>query len=506
MKLIYRILLVTILFFASNQLLFTQQLEKGFGLGISFHAAVAKTDLGGFEPQPISRIFARYHTMKNFALEAGVGFGMLEGNKIGFFSSKIIPLDVRLVFYPKATGRVLPLIFGGFSIMNFNPVDQNENALRNNTKGVYKHWMSALPLGGGFQYFITSNSIIELVGSYTIGTKDYLDDLKKNNNNDGYYSFGVNVYAFFESGDTDSDGDGLSNKEEEQIGTDPHNPDTDGDGLKDGAEVKLYRTNPLNKDTDGDGLNDYEEIFKYRTDPLNPDTDGDGLIDGDEVLKYHTDPLNPDTDGDGLTDGDEVLTHHTDPLNPDTDGEGLTDGDEVIKYKTDPLNKDTDGDNLSDYEEVMMYHTNPLKADTDAGGVPDGREVARGTDPLNPKDDFPIILVGEKLVLHGINFEVGKANILPSSTDTLNFVAAELLANPEVKVEISGHTDNTGSLNLNKTLSNRRAEAVKNYLVSKGVSADRITTVGYGYAKPIAPNTTAEGRAKNRRIEFLRTQ
>jgi outer membrane protein OmpA-like peptidoglycan-associated protein len=506
MKRIFSILIIAISFLTLNYTSFSQEILKGFGLGLSFHAAVAKTDVGGYEPRPITRMFARYHVLKNFAIETGFGFGMLEGNKIGFFSSKIVPIDVRFVFYPKSSGKVLPLLFGGFSFMNFNPVDINDKPLPNNAQGRYSHWMAVLPIGGGFQYFITSNSIIEFVGTYSVGTKDYLDDTEMKKNNDGYYSFGFNVYAFIESGDADPDKDGLTNNEEKELGTDPNNPDTDGDGLKDGAEVKTYRTNPLNPDTDSDGLKDGEEVLTYRTNPLNPDTDGDGLKDGEEVLNYRTDPLNPDTDGDGLKDGEEVLKYKTDPLKPDTDGDGLTDGDEVLKYSTDPLKLDTDGDGLTDSEEVLTFHTHPLLVDTDNGGVADGKEVARGTDPLNPDDDRPVMQVGEKIILQGINFESGKATLLPSSVDTLNAVAIGLLANPEIKIEISGHTDNIGSDAYNLRLSQRRAEAVKQFLVGKGVADERIKTIGYGSKKPIEKNTTSKGRAKNRRIEFLRTQ
>lgn len=89
-------------------------------------------------------------------------------------------------------------------------------------------------------------------------------------------------------------------------------------------------------DSDGDGLPDWLELL-IGTDPYNPDTDGDGLSDGEEYFIYFTDPLNPDTDYDGLTDGAEVHVYKTDPLNPDTDGGGVYDGHEVMEDGTDPL-------------------------------------------------------------------------------------------------------------------------------------------------------------------------
>ncbi|MDY5156830.1 hypothetical protein, partial [Actinotignum timonense] len=226
--------------------------------------------------------------------------------------------------------------------------------------------------------------------------------------------------------DPDTDGDGLTDSEEEKIGTDPNNPDTDGDGINDGDEVngtknpfkddksdpngKPGNTDPLNPDSDGDGVNDGDEVTGKHNNgkPTNPnkaDTDGDGVTDGDEK-KDGTDPNNPDTDGDGLTDGDEKKIG-TDPKNPDTDGDGINDGDEVNGTKnpfkddksdpngkpgnTDPLNPDSDGDGVNDGDEVTGKHnngkpTNPNKADTDGDGINDGDEIKNGTDPLDPND------------------------------------------------------------------------------------------------------------------------
>ncbi|MCW1892126.1 MAG: thrombospondin type 3 repeat-containing protein [Candidatus Uhrbacteria bacterium] len=94
---------------------------------------------------------------------------------------------------------------------------------------------------------------------------------------------GANVAAPRLDGATDADGDGLTNDQELQAGTDVKNPDTDGDGLSDFSELKQHRTDPKRFDTDGDGLTDGEEVSKYRTDALRKDTDGDGYSDGIEV-------------------------------------------------------------------------------------------------------------------------------------------------------------------------------------------------------------------------------
>ena len=180
-------------------------------------------------------------------------------------------------------------------------------------------------------------------------------------------------------GQQDDDGDGLTNQQELDLGTDPNNPDTDNDELNDGDEVNRHATNPLNPDMDADELTDGDEVLRRGTDPRNPDTDGDSLRDGEEV-RLGTDPKKPDTDGDGLNDGDEIR-RGTSPLNPDTDGDGLKDGDEVL-YNTNPLNPDTDNDRLMDGAESpnCPNFTNP---DTDGDGIIDGLDL-NPCDPNNP--------------------------------------------------------------------------------------------------------------------------
>lgn len=136
----------------------------------------------------------------------------------------------------------------------------------------------------------------------------------------------------------DTDDDGLPNLIEKEIGSDPYNPDTDGDNLPDGYEALTLETDPTKPDTDDNGVLDCDEDFdedgltnlqeyEQGTELYNDDTDGDGLKDGEEIYTYGTDPLKVDTDDDGLDDGDEIY-FETDPLNPDTDGNGVFDGNE----------------------------------------------------------------------------------------------------------------------------------------------------------------------------------
>lgn len=141
----------------------------------------------------------------------------------------------------------------------------------------------------------------------------------------------------------DSDGDGLTDEWEIAMGLDPYAKDTDQDGLTDYEEVYLTLTNPLEPDTDGDGIIDGEddidgeglsnrEELDMGTDPLKSDTDGDNLTDYEEVHDYGTDPLSEDTDGEGLTDYDDIVLGFS-PLLADTDGNGIIDSQEKL-YQT----------------------------------------------------------------------------------------------------------------------------------------------------------------------------
>jgi len=109
---------------------------------------------------------------------------------------------------------------------------------------------------------------------------------------------------------------------------------------------------------------------------------------------------------------------------------------------------------------------------------------------------------GKKVVLRGVNFETNKAEIRNESTTILQRAYNAMVANPNVQIEISGHTDNVGSQVSNQVLSLKRVQAVRNWLVEKGITSNRMKAVGKGQNEPMSSNTTDAGRAENRRIEF----
>jgi hypothetical protein len=204
----------------------------------------------------------------------------------------------------------------------------------------------------------------------------------------------------------DSDGDGLDDETERNLGTDPRNADSDFDGLLDGNEACVVRTadrnaprtdapdvaygfctDPLNADSDFDGLDDGTELFVTGTDPLNPDSDFDGIPDGQDDNSHGV----RDSDGD-LLDDELEYAYGTDPYNPDSDFDGLLDGDEVFVTGTDPRNPDSDFDGIPDGQDDNSHGVR----DSDFDGLDDELERALGTDPHNPDSDFDGLQDGQE--------------------------------------------------------------------------------------------------------------
>lgn len=125
--------------------------------------------------------------------------------------------------------------------------------------------------------------------------------------------------------------------------------------------------------------------------------------------------------------------------------------------------------------------------------------IAKGAVPLYDR------LASEgKIVTYGITFDTGKAIIKPESTGEINRIKAIMEKDPGIRFEVQGHCDSTGSAEVNNRLSQQRAEAIVNALVEGGISAERLTAVGKGSSVPVGDNSTEEGRAKNRRVEFIK--
>lgn len=146
--------------------------------------------------------------------------------------------------------------------------------------------------------------------------------------------------------------------------------------------------------------------------------------------------------------------------------------------------------------------------DSDGDGIPDNQDKCPGTPANTNVDKTGCKIANLPTVLKGVHFKLSSDELTPDAKARLDDVAAALKKAPDVPVRIGGHTDSTGGAALNMRLSKQRADSVMKYLIKQGVDSDRLSTVGYGETRPIAPNTKPDGsdnpagRAQNRRVEI----
>ena len=163
-------------------------------------------------------------------------------------------------------------------------------------------------------------------------------------------------------------------------------------------------------------------------------------------------------------------------------------------------------------EERVVIETREVMAapqpmiDSDGDGVPDDRDQCPNTLEGGQVDAKGCLIINQTVTLSNINFEFDSARLTRSSELTLDRIAESLKAQTDFRVEVGGYTDSVGNAAYNEELSRKRAESVRQYLVDRGVAADRVTARGYGELNPIASNDTESGRAMNRRVEFRVTE
>lgn len=254
------------------------------------------------------------------------------------------------------------------------------------------------------------------------------------------------------------------------------------------------------------------------------DTDGDGIPDHldecPEVPGLAEFNGCPDTDGDGIPDHlDECPnTPGLPEFNgcPDTDGDGIPDHlDECPTVAGLPEFNgcpDTDGDGVPDHLDKCPNEAGPKEnngcpwPDRDGDGVPDHLDECPDVPGTIANNGCPEVTVEVIKQLNDFSktilFDLGKSTIRKESYAVLQSIADIMKEYPKAKFEIEGHTDSTGSLQLNERLSKARAASVKDYLVTIGMDASRLTSEGYGPSRPIATNKTAAGRQQNRRVEI----
>ena len=359
--------------------------------------------------------------------------------------------------------------------------------------------------GAGFLFGI-QHDFGSMMGLRVEGTYDKFGTGGAFNTATGYVAgvdAGLNWFFGNSTGPKDSDKDGVLDESDACPGTAA------------GERVDA-RGCALPKDADADGVTDPNdacpgtmagERVDARGCPLPKDADHDGVTDNNDRcagtpmgVAVDANGCPRDTDGDGVTDNNDRCagTPAGTPVDAngcprDSDGDGVADTADrcpgtpagtAVDGNGCPL-PDTDGDKVVDRDDKCP--NTPAGLEVDSNGCQRLFNAAAGKTTL---------------VLSGVNFRTGSSALTPTSRPILDRVAEALVNNPTVKVEVGGHTDNSGSAATNRRLSQARANSVRAYLISKGVDGSRVTAVGYGPDSPSVPNTTRANRATNRRVEL----
>ena len=258
---------------------------------------------------------------------------------------------------------------------------------------------------------------------------------------------------------------------------DPNMRDTDKDGIVDAMDQCIRDPEDIDnfqdedgcpeKDNDADGLLDRQDRC-----PLEPE-DEDGYQDSDGCP-------DPDNDKDGILDVSDRCPNEAETNNGYQDEDGCPDSEPIL---------DTDGDGYNDDVDRCPYDAEDFDGEEDEDGCPDKRVVIENN----------FIKIKDK-----IYFEFGKSAIQSRSFSLIDEIAETIAANPQLKkIRVEGHTDSKGSEMANLKLSQARANSVMKAIAARGIEKDRLDAAGFGEMRPIETNDTDEGRAANRRVEFI---
>jgi len=408
-------------------------------------------------------------------------------------------------------GPVMPYLGAGFGFQNTELSRQNTKADDNTT---------AYQLGAGVNFWVSDRTALSLDYRYLVAQEPELSSrdassgstttLKSEYKNQ---QIGLALrYTFGEGSGRDSDGDGVPDRLDQC----PNTP----------KGVEVY-SNGCPVDLDGDGVPDYLDKCPNTPkgaavgpDGCEIDSDGDGIPDSRDRcpdtppgVKVDINGCPFDSDGDGVPDYLDkcpntargvIVTADGCPA-ADQDGDGIPDYLDKcpdtppgIPVGSNGCPLDSDGDGIPDYLDECPHSPPGAKV------LPNGCALEGDCRKPRPGEqvDANGCAVDRNFILKGVKFEFDSDRLTEAAKSILGDVASTLQSYPNIAVELEGHTDNVGSDSYNLGLSERRANAVKTYLVGRGVSGGRMAPVGYGESRPIDTNETEEGREENRRVEL----
>jgi outer membrane protein OmpA-like peptidoglycan-associated protein/opacity protein-like surface antigen len=442
--------------------------QHKFGLG--GYGSVIKMVLGDVDHCTIEQWFglsANYFPAPQFSFSANVAYGWVyprdpkgsQFSAVSHYKTILIPFSLvgRLSFM---TDRpVLPYLTVGLGATYWDVRDIAEvkDSVFYPGRTVFKSKITPTLVGGmGYEIYATPSFALDFGVRYSHLLKGNEDTIGTGDDNRGIIEFHFRIVHYWNN-KKDSDKDGILDKYD----ADPFAPE-DFDGFKDFDGVP-------DLDNDNDGVPD-----RFDKAPQEPE-DKDGFQDDDGIP-------DPDNDKDGISDRKDKCPNYAEDFDGYQDEDGCPESD-------------NDGDGISDEKDKCPNYPETVNGYEDEDGCPDEKPTQPKAPPMPKK--VPI-------QMKGLNFRSGSARLLPGADEKLFEIGRIMLEHPEIRIEIRGYTDNVGSARSNLRLSQKRAETIKRFLVNHGIASNRIRATGFGEANPIATNATAAGRAKNRRIEFIR--